>query len=770
MNQRAIELKAAALLLGAAAIVAGCSVVEREPLAEVFPGELNVRDFGAVGDGVHDDTAAIDRAIKAAQKHDAERASPRGTMGENDGPHQTVVFPKGVYRMTGTVFTGRDAHLRGLPGATISMARTDTDILYFHRGARVQVEGLRFVGGRHQLNLVTLNHENANFHVRDCVFEGAASNGVFSISRSTTGKQAGAVGEFMPGADGVFRRETAFDSAKGYNNSTFYLIEDSFFDRCAHAVEFHSDGGVVRNCRVVHPATSAGAPFIGPAISASASQEVHYYGLDVLVERNGLGDQSFFDLRRGTHVIAIDDSRFRTSDGSGIPLFDSRSTAPYFFSSYIVRNCDVACGGRPGQGIIRLHRDSAPQILTFENVRDTTGRAVRVFDAEGEVDEPWLRKALDRFDSAKIPLEDRYTFTFGGCSPNVVTDLGPCLNRFVKPFPKDLPKDALPRRKDRAFAGKVLKAADFGVVADGKTDDTAALQRFADALAAESESVGVLPPEWIRLSRPVVLKGACALVGAGRTAFCHANDSTAFFRIANGADVRLQNLVFQDGKHVVAYEEDVARPTKVLLDNCFAFNTPRWDKFDGAMFHFRAKENAAAVELSVTGGSYYAPVLYRGNVAAHLDGFWFRSLPRTADKDVTWSTTMVNEKGGRLRATDLLGVPISLYHKGWAARNDPTVKCGDFRWIDNYGTLQSEHVRFGGEFGGLVPVYAFGDAKTYVFGQFGEFKTFCCRQTPVFSDSDKAESVMFSTLSISRPILPDQAGRIRFENWLWLRQ
>ncbi|MCQ2390087.1 MAG: glycoside hydrolase family 55 protein [Kiritimatiellae bacterium] len=738
--------------------------------AEIFPGELNVRDFGAIGNGVADDTAAIDRAIKAAQRHDAERASPRGTMGENDGPHQAVVFPRGVYRMTTTVFTGRDAHLRGLPGALIVMDNADADIFYFHHGTRVQVEGLHFKGGRHQLNLATLNQENANFHVRKCVFEGAASNGIFSVSRALQGNKATALGEFMPAADGVFRRDARFPGARPYNNSTFYLIEDSFFDRCAHAVEFHSDGGVVRNCRVIHPAHSSGAPFIGPSIAASSSQEVHYYGLDVLVERNGLDNQAFFDLRRGTHVLAIDDSSFRTSDGSGIPLFDSWSASPYFFTSYIVKNCDVTCGGLPEQGIIRLHRGSAPQILAFENVRDVTGKPVRLIASEGEVDEAWLRQALDRFNSPRITMNQRYTFTFGSCSANVLTDLGPYLNRFVKPFPKDLPLVNVPRRICRAYAGKVLRAADYGVVADGKTDDTAAMQRFADTLADEPESVGMLPPEWICLSHPVVLRGKIALVGAGRSAFCQGNGASAFFRIANGAAVQLKNLVFQDGKHVVAYNEDAALSTQILLDNCFAFNTVRWDKFDGAMFDLRAGQNATAAELRVTGGSYYASVLYRGNVTVHLDGLWFRSLPRTADKDTTWSTSMVNEKGGQLRLTDVLGVPIALLHKGREARNDPSVKRGDFRWIDNYGTLQAEHVRFGGEYGGLVPVYAFGDAKTYIVGQFGEYKTFCCRQAPIFTDSDNAVSVMFSTLSISRPMLPEQTNRIRFENWLWLRQ
>ncbi|GIP37800.1 hypothetical protein J31TS4_10800 [Paenibacillus sp. J31TS4] len=64
---------------------------------------LNVRDYGAAGDGVHDDTAAIQSALSAVQT---------GTAGQ-------VVIPKGVYKVTDTLRIYRNTHLLLQQGAKI---------------------------------------------------------------------------------------------------------------------------------------------------------------------------------------------------------------------------------------------------------------------------------------------------------------------------------------------------------------------------------------------------------------------------------------------------------------------------------------------------------------------------------------------------------------------------------------------------------------------------------------------------------------------------
>lgn len=54
---------------------------------------VNVKDFGAVADGVHDDTDAVLQAIEAARA----------------GPDHEVFFPPGRYRTRG-VFNGLRPH------------------------------------------------------------------------------------------------------------------------------------------------------------------------------------------------------------------------------------------------------------------------------------------------------------------------------------------------------------------------------------------------------------------------------------------------------------------------------------------------------------------------------------------------------------------------------------------------------------------------------------------------------------------------------------
>ena len=77
---------------------------------------LNVRDFGAVGDGVTDDTAAIQRAVDEASLTAVRlRIHIGGQVG--DGPTAEVFFPRGTYLLDGAVAVTRDAVLRGEDGA-----------------------------------------------------------------------------------------------------------------------------------------------------------------------------------------------------------------------------------------------------------------------------------------------------------------------------------------------------------------------------------------------------------------------------------------------------------------------------------------------------------------------------------------------------------------------------------------------------------------------------------------------------------------------------
>eukprot|EP01051_Picozoa_sp_SAG22_P017857 SAG22_NODE_2854_length_2155_cov_2.038911_3_plen_216_part_00 len=131
------------------------------PAAAAQSGMVNVRDYGAIGDGVADDTAAIAAAIAAAGKAKSSRAYGCGSGCGVTGPE--VVFPAGTYRTTSTLSPA--GWMRGEGGAMIQQTNGSADIFatgpagkMFDTAAggniwRLTVTGLFLHGGRHQFNL-----------------------------------------------------------------------------------------------------------------------------------------------------------------------------------------------------------------------------------------------------------------------------------------------------------------------------------------------------------------------------------------------------------------------------------------------------------------------------------------------------------------------------------------------------------------------------------------------------------------------------------------
>ena len=85
--------------IGAAAVVAA---IPFTAFGAVPDGQINVRDFGAIGDGVADDTAAIQAAIDATPK--------------------SVFFPAGTYRCNLVIRV--NANMVGAFGVTLTGVTT----------------------------------------------------------------------------------------------------------------------------------------------------------------------------------------------------------------------------------------------------------------------------------------------------------------------------------------------------------------------------------------------------------------------------------------------------------------------------------------------------------------------------------------------------------------------------------------------------------------------------------------------------------------------
>lgn len=127
---------------------------------------LSVRDFGALGDGIQDDTLAVQSALDAA-----------GERGVG-----TVQFPPGTYRMDGYVRPHNNTAIRGV-GATI-LKRGHSTVFRFTAGtfesaSNLTISGLKFVGdlGNWGAVLLLWAHRAKGIRIYGCDVEGATVDG-----------------------------------------------------------------------------------------------------------------------------------------------------------------------------------------------------------------------------------------------------------------------------------------------------------------------------------------------------------------------------------------------------------------------------------------------------------------------------------------------------------------------------------------------------------------------------------------------------------------
>lgn len=138
-------------------------------LAARFADVVNVRDFGAVGDGVADDTAAIQAALSAGKRR--------------------VEFPDGTYRVTSGLTVSADVELWG-PAATLRFDFVGTGITVA-AGKRFEAHGLAFDGRGKAKVLVDLTTP-PSFAFEQCAFSNVygATGAVraLSIASPTSGR------------------------------------------------------------------------------------------------------------------------------------------------------------------------------------------------------------------------------------------------------------------------------------------------------------------------------------------------------------------------------------------------------------------------------------------------------------------------------------------------------------------------------------------------------------------------------------------------------
>lgn len=153
-------------------------------------GIFNVMDFGAKGDNVTNDSAAIQAAVTAASAlvtgglHVAAGTRAAGGTGYST---PAIYFPRGRYKIVAPIDPGSVGLFFSHDKAILIQDNPAADIIYGET-FRLWFRNLSFVGGRNQISLTNANVDTTQVVMSNCEFHasaGAAINARASLVSAT---------------------------------------------------------------------------------------------------------------------------------------------------------------------------------------------------------------------------------------------------------------------------------------------------------------------------------------------------------------------------------------------------------------------------------------------------------------------------------------------------------------------------------------------------------------------------------------------------------
>lgn len=682
---------------------------------------INVRDFGAKGDGKTDDTLAIQKAVShlaSKIKLDRFRNEDGWYKGTTETHVDELYFPAGTYLISHTIFAKGSVAWKGESGKSkIIMTDADKDILYCHIYRRALFDGMTFSGGRVQLQLWNNNWNASSVNIRNCKFLDSSAPAVRSISRRTNSPKEMEYKTWkrdiktIPTYDVVMKKGVPqyklndIDNSICWYSSNIIFIKSSAFLNCMQAFETDADGTLLDDCDITANPKSKGPVMIagiGPAPNMLTLWRVR-------ANAKNSAEKQYWIKNDGFH-LSCNDCSFTSVKPMKILRQETLKTKCHPIPGSVTFNrCQFKFAEAP-EALIDIYR--VPCVLKL--VDNCSNLSTEMAKWHVTPDEKYIKKDSFQGKHQGVSWSEKLKYNF-------ITAENTNINSNI---PKSMQKYCYPARKIRARAMNIAEeiklpeseifAADFGVVGDGKTDNTSALTK-ALAEAAKLRKTLVIPSGRIRIGSTIKLPSFVSLRGQGMPVI-HGDKRNAYnlFEADNCEITAFRTLILRNAKQVLDAKLG-SRSRLVQFDDCLIYDT------DALSVKLSGKENNALFRTtgSLWIGAGGIDTSCRSNEVVlcwFSNNFWMDDMAfftlRKGCTVLMRSPFFVPYVSKNVKRTNIITKESKVWELG-----------GNLRWVDNDGGNVYMHTpRGGGEAGGYCLLRQISDGgEIYVTGGLSRF-------------------------------------------------